>query len=190
LPKAKTPKLKVFQAQFGFFDTVIAVPSQAAALRAWGTHSNLFATGHARLAIDQAAIAAALERPGTLLRRAVGSNDPFRVEPTSLPKAPELAAAMPELASTPKAKPNEKPEPRPQPVRKPPPDRSRLDAAERALQELDKQHAREEADLRRQQEQLDAKRIAAQHTYAEAWKRATAAVISAREAYRKAGGAE
>ena len=129
MPKAKTPKLKVFQAQFGFFDTVIAVPSQAAALRAWGTHRNVFATGHARLATDQAAIAAALEHPGTLLRRAVGSNDPFRVEPTSLPKAPDLAAAMPELASAPKAKPKQKLEPKAQPVRKPMPDRSRLDAA-------------------------------------------------------------
>ena len=186
----KTPKLKVFQAQFGFFDTVIAVPSQAAALRAWGTHRNLFATGHARLATDEAAMAAALEHPGTLLRRAVGSNDPFRVEPTSLPKAPELAAAMPELASAANTKPNQKPEPRPQPVRKVPPDRSRLDAAETALQQLDEQHAQEEADLRREQEELDAKRIAAQHAFAETRKRAASAVISAREAYRKAGGTE
>ena len=77
MPKARTPKLKVFQAQFGFFDTVLAVPSQAAALRTWGTHQNLFAIGHAKLATDEAAIAAALEHPGTLLRRALGSHDPF-----------------------------------------------------------------------------------------------------------------
>ena len=35
-------KLKVSQAQFGFFDTVVAAPSQAAALRAWGVNQNLF----------------------------------------------------------------------------------------------------------------------------------------------------
>ena len=38
MPKTPTRKLKVFQTQFGFFDTVLAAPSQAAALRAWGTH--------------------------------------------------------------------------------------------------------------------------------------------------------
>src|SRR3954452_17807754 len=80
LPKTPTRKLKVFQAQFGFFDTVVAVPSQAAALRLWGTHQNLFATGHAKVVTDEAAIAAALEHPGTLLRRAVRSNDPFSIE--------------------------------------------------------------------------------------------------------------
>jgi len=186
LPKSSKRKLKVFQAQFGFFDTVLAAPSQAAALRAWGTHRNLFATGHAKLATDETAIAAALEDPGTLLRRAVGSNDPFSVEPTSLPKVPDLAAAMPEPESPPKAKPQ--PKPKPKPVRKPSPDRSQLNVAETALQELDDQHVREEADLRRQQEELDAKRAAAQQRYIEARKRATAEVTAAREAYRKAGG--
>src|SRR4051812_42655722 len=150
LPKSPKRKLKVFQAQFGFFDTVLAAPSQAAALRAWGTHRNLFASGHAKLATDEAALAAALEHPGTLLRRAVGSNDPFSVEPTSLPKVRDLAAGMPQSESPPKAKPQPKPKPKPQPVRKPPPDRSRLNAVEAALQALDEQRVREEADLRRQ----------------------------------------
>ena len=189
MPKTPKQKLKVFQAQFGFFDTVLAAPSQAAALRTWGTHRNLFATGHAKLATDEAAITAALERPGTLLRRAVGSNNPFSVEPTSLPKIPDLTAAMPELESQPEAKPQTKPKPKPQPVR-PPPDRSKLDAAEAVLQQLDKQHLREEADLRRQQEELERKMAVTQQSYLEARKRATAAVIAAREAYRKAGGTE
>lgn len=190
MPKTPNRKLKVFQAQFGFFDTVLAAPSQAAALRAWGTHRNLFATGHAKLATDEAAVAAALEHPGTLLRRALGSNDPFSVEPTSLPKVTDLAAAMPEPASPPKATQTQKPEPKPQPVGKPPPDRSRLEAAEAALRELDDQHVREEADLRRQQEALEAQRAAAQHNYVEERKRAATALVAAREAYRKAGGTD
>ena len=95
MPKTPTRKLKVFQAQFGFFDTILAAPSQAAALRAWGTHRNLFATGHAKLAADEAVIAAALEHPGTLLRRAVGSNDPYALEPASLPKIPDLPQPTP-----------------------------------------------------------------------------------------------
>jgi hypothetical protein len=178
LPKTPHRKLKVFQAQFGFFDTVLAAPSQAAALRAWGTHRNLFATGHAKVATDEATIAAALEHPGTLLRRAVGSNEPFALEPTSLPKIPPASIRPPPSKAKPKA----------EPVRRPPADRSRLDAAEAALGELDARRKREEADLRRQQEELDAKRMAAQQSYVDARKKATAAVIAAREAYRKAGG--
>lgn len=58
-------KLKVFQAQFGFYDTVVAAPSQAAALRAWGTHQDLFASGAATVTTDEAAIAAALAHPET-----------------------------------------------------------------------------------------------------------------------------
>jgi hypothetical protein len=78
----------------------------------------------------------------------VGSDDPFSVKPTSLPTVPELAAAMPEPASPQKAKQKQKPEPKPLPIRKPPPDRSRLDAAEGALRELDERRKQEEADLR------------------------------------------
>ena len=133
MPRTPTRKLKVFQAQFGFFDTVLAAPSHAAALRAWGTHRNLFATGHAKVATDEAAIAAALEHPGTLLRRAVGSNEPFALEPTSLPKIPDTPKAPP--AST--RPPPSKAKPKAEPVRRPPADRSRLDTAEAALGELD-----------------------------------------------------
>jgi hypothetical protein len=186
LPKTPTRKLKVFQAQFGFFDTVLAAPSQAAALRAWGTHRNLFATGHAKVATDDAAIAAALKHPGTLLRRALGSNEPFALEPTSLPKIPDLPVAAP-AAERPSAS---KSKPKSEPVRKPPADRSRLNAAEAVLGELDDQRKREEADLRRQQEELDTKRTAAQQNYVEAHKKATAAVVAARDAYRKAGGTD
>jgi hypothetical protein len=188
LPKTPTRKLKVFQARFGFFDTVLAAPSQAAALRAWGTHRNLFATGHATVATDEAAIAAALEHPGTLLRRAVGSKDPFALEPTSLPKIPDLPQPTP--ASKRPAPTKDMPKPKAEPDRRPSADRSRLDAAEATLGELDDRRKREEADLRRQQEELDAKRTAAQQSYVEARKRATGAVVAAREAYRKAGGTD
>ena len=184
VPKAATPKLKVFQAQFGFFETVIAVPSQAAALRAWGTDRNLFAAGDARIATEEGAIAAALEQPGTLLRRPVGSNDPFAIEPTGLPKIP----AEPKVTSASKSGAAAKRKPKADPVRRPPADRSKLDAAEAALRDVDERRKREEGDFRRQQEELDAERTAAQDAYVEARKRASAAVVAAREAYRKAGG--
>src|SRR5580698_3044684 len=85
---AKGRKLKVFQAPFGFHESVVAAPSQAAALRAWGSHQNLFAEGLAKVTTEAAAVEAALKHPETPLRRAIGSNDPFELEAASLPKVP------------------------------------------------------------------------------------------------------
>jgi len=171
-------KLKVFQAQFGFFDTVVAAPSQAAALRAWGTHQNLFASGEATVATDEAAIVAATAHPETPLRRAVGSTDPFVLEPTSLPTVPD--APKKAAAKAPKAKPVA--------PRRPPADRTKLHAAEKALRDLDEGRKREEAQLRREAEALESRRMAAQAAYVEARKTATSKVVDARSAYRQAGG--
>ena len=55
----KRPRLKVFQARFGFHDSVVAAVSQAAALRAWGVHQNLFADGQASITNDPRAVEAA-----------------------------------------------------------------------------------------------------------------------------------
>jgi hypothetical protein len=170
-------KLKVFQAQFGFYDTVVAASSQAAALRAWGTHQNLFASGEAKIAMDEAAEQAALKHPETPLRRAVGSKEPFQLEPASLPKLP---GARPAASARPKPKPVAPP--------KPPVDRTALDASEAALQKLDEDRKREEADLRRRQDELDAAKTTAQSAYVEGRKAATAAIVKARQAYRKDGG--
>jgi len=174
---AKSPgrRLKVFQAQFGFFDTVVAAPSQAAALRVWGTRQNLFTNGQARLATDDAAIQAAVQHPEILLRRAVGSSNPFVQEPVGLPEVP---AAPARRTSTPKPKPPPRPEA----------DRSRLDAAEAALTRLDRQRLSEEAGFRREAEALEARSAAAQDSYVDARKKAKAAVAAAETAYRKAGG--
>jgi hypothetical protein len=174
-------KLKVFQAQFGFYDTVVAAPSQAAALRAWGVNQNLFASGEAKVTTDEAAITAATAHPESPLRRAVGSSDPFALEPTSLPDVPDAP-------KKPAAKPAAKRMP-PPPAR-PPADRSKLDDAEKALGELDERRKREEADYRREAEDLETRRAAAQSAYVEARKGATSKVVDARTAYRKAGGAD
>jgi hypothetical protein len=182
LAKPAARKLKVFQAQFGFFDTVVAAPSQAAALRAWGIHQNLFAGGEARVSTDEATVKAALAHPGTPLRRAVGSSDPFVLEPTSLPKVPD-APERPSPAKT-KVAPTLKQPPKP----RPPADRSKLDAAEAALRNLDDRRKAQEAGLRAEEEALEAKRSKAQQAYVKARKAATAAVVEARQAYRAAGG--
>jgi len=172
-------KLKVFRAQFGFYDTVVAAPSQAAALRAWGTRQNLFASGDAALVDDEAAVAAALQHPETPLRRAVGSKDAFELEPTRLPKLPPAPRGS-------KVKPARKAAPVPAP--KPMADRSALDAAEAALRRFDDARRREETDLRRRQGELDDAKAAAQEAYVAGRKKATAAIVQARNAFRIAGG--
>jgi hypothetical protein len=175
-------RLKVFQAQFGFYDTVVAAPSQVAALRAWGTHQNLFANGDATLTTDEAAIAAALEHPETPLRRPVGSSDPFTLEPTALPKLPDApkrkkaAPAIPRRSSRHATR------------EAPPPDRSTLNAAEADLQKLEEARKREEADLRDRQDELDRERATAQAAYVAARKAAKKRVVVSRNAYLKAGG--
>jgi hypothetical protein len=173
---AKARKLKVFQAHFGFYDTVVAAPSQAAALRAWGVHRNVFADGQARLTTDEAAVAAATAQPETVLKRPVGSDGPFEVDPASLPEIPEAPPGKP-AGKTRRAAPA-----------KPPADRRTLDRAEAALRALDQRRKAEEAALSERQAALDAQRDAAQERYMEARRAASAQVVKARDAYRKAGG--
>lgn len=173
-------RLKVFLAQIGFYDTVVAAPSQVAALRAWGIHQDLFASGQARIATDEAAAQAALEHPETPLRRPVGSNDPFELQPKGLPKPP----VPPRRAAARKPKPTKA-----RPAR-PPADRSKLDAAEAALRDLDERRKAEEAELRREEAALESRRSAAQDAYVRARKAATTAAVAAREAYRRAGGSD
>ncbi|HZZ70375.1 MAG TPA: hypothetical protein VFE18_19565 [Phenylobacterium sp.] len=166
---SKSPKrrLKVFQAQFGFHDTVLAVSSQAEALRVWGTRQNLFAEGLAKLAEDRAAIEAALAHPGTPLRRPVGSNEAFELEPGGLPKPAESTALK---------------------TRAKPADRSSLTAAERALEALEDKRKRQAADLRRRRDELAAQADEAGKAYTAEREAATAKITAARAAYRKAGG--
>jgi hypothetical protein len=70
-------KLKTYQTSLGFFDLAIAAPSMKAALEAWGADSNLFHQGAARESDDPDVIAAAMKKPGVVLRRPVGSDGPF-----------------------------------------------------------------------------------------------------------------
>jgi hypothetical protein len=177
MAKAKARKLKVFQTSLGFNDSVIAVPSKAAALRAWGTHQDLFAQGFAKPATDQSAIDAALAHPETPLFRAVGSRDPFELKARSLPKVPD--APKPKRKAAAHNKPRKE---------EPPPDRSALDAAEAALKTLNDARREEEADFSRRFDALHREQEEARQTYLEARKRAEAAVLKARTAYRGAGG--
>jgi hypothetical protein len=70
-------KLKTYQTSLGFFDMAIAAPSMKAALEAWGADSNLFHQGAAKESDDPDVIAAAMKKPGVVLRRPVGSDGSF-----------------------------------------------------------------------------------------------------------------
>jgi hypothetical protein len=89
MAKSATRKLKVFQTRIGFHDYVVASPSRAAALRAWGTHRDLFAQGLADVATDPAVVEAALAHPETALKRPAGSSQPFSIDPAQ-PKIAEV----------------------------------------------------------------------------------------------------
>ena len=168
MPAARKRKLKVFQAPFGFYESVLAVPSKDAALRSWGTRQDLFAEGFAKPATDEDAIKAALAHPGTPLVRAVGSHDPFRVKARGLPKLP----------SEPKRPTRERPRP----------DRGRLDAAEAALRRLEDAFHRQDADIASRLEALKRERETLRRTFHEQRAAARADVTVARAAYRKASG--
>ena len=187
MAKAAASRLKVFQTQIGFFDTVVAVTSKQAALRAWGTRQNLFTGGDAMPAMDEAAVAAALKHPGVVLRRAAGSNAPFEVEPGSLPdvpKSPDKPADKNALKSA-GLKPEE---PKPAEKKPPPADRSGLDRAEAALHNLEAKRKREEDAFEHEQKALDERRRAARKTYEHDTKLAQQAISDERRHFRNAGG--
>jgi hypothetical protein len=81
-------RLKVYQTQLGFYDAIIAAPSQKAAAAAWRAGMERFRHGFAHVTEEPDAVKAAIARPGTVLRRPVGSKIPFSENPP-LPKVPK-----------------------------------------------------------------------------------------------------
>ncbi len=65
--------LKVFRTSIGFDDAYVAAPSRAAALRAWGSTRDLFATGAAEQVTDPAHMEEPLAQPGVVIRRSRGT---------------------------------------------------------------------------------------------------------------------
>jgi len=59
---------KVYEAHLGFYDTVVAAFSQKSALAAWGSSTDLFRMGIARITTDPAKVKAALAKPDLVLR--------------------------------------------------------------------------------------------------------------------------
>jgi hypothetical protein len=102
-------RLKTYQTSLGFFDLAVAAPSMKAALAAWGSTSNLFHQGFAKEATDPAIIAAATARPGVVLRRPVGSREPFSEHAGPPKHLPADRVTPPAARERPKRKPPEPP---------------------------------------------------------------------------------
>ena len=90
--------LKVFRAHLGFYDTIVAAPSQKAAAAAWGANPREFAHGFASVTQDVKAVEAALAQPGVVLRRPAGSQGPFKANPDK-PAAPKRTAKQKQNAA-------------------------------------------------------------------------------------------
>jgi colicin import membrane protein len=173
-------KLKVFAAPQGFYETVVAAPSQKAALEAWGTHQNLFESGMASVTTDAKAVEAALARPGEVLSRPAGSKDPFKPVGQAAPPKPPKAPPKPKVAKAAAAKPTPRP--------KPPADRGPLADAEQVLKAAEAARIREIAALQREREELE-RRIAQTERRLDAEvARAEKARARAEAAFVKAGG--
>lgn len=185
---ARSPRLKVYAAQFGFHDSVVAARSQAAALEAWGTRQNLFAEGKAAVTDDADAIAAAMAHAGIPLRRAVGSRDPFSLAPglPDVPDAPRRKTPALKGGGRTREPPADRardvaPKPRP-------PDRSALTAAQARLAAINAQRLDEVARLAERRAALDAEDAVARRRWIAERKAAQAAVAQAQRAFRAAGG--
>jgi rubrerythrin len=124
------PKLKVFRTSTGFHDAYVAAPGQKAALKAWGTESNLFAQGLAEQVTDEALMADALAQPGAVIKKLRGTEAEHFAALGPLPdkRKPKLAA---ETEPAPPLKPAKTKAPKP----KPRPSRDALDAADAALEQ-------------------------------------------------------
>lgn|SRR6476619_5646084 len=71
------PKVKVFTASLGFYETAVAARSQKMALAHWGVTRDLFREGSAKETHDPKAVQAAMRKVGMVVRRPIGFNGPF-----------------------------------------------------------------------------------------------------------------
>src|ERR1700722_2322174 len=144
--------LKTFITSMGFFDLAVAAPSMKAAMEAWGMKHNAFHRGTASQTNDRATIAAAMARPGTVVRRPVGTNEPFQRE-AALPAGFALPVGRPAPAAkskTAKGQPKKKPPARRAEKLRPAEDkRAAIISFEKARAQRDRARAKEEQAAKR-----------------------------------------
>ena len=125
--------LKVYRTAAGFHDAVVAAPSRAAALRAWGAAHDLFALGAAEETHDPKLVKLALATPGAVIKIARVDDGDATQPARNTPKSPSKAT-------------------------KPRPKRTLLDRAEADLAAIGTEFAAKRADLDRREAALAAER--------------------------------
>jgi hypothetical protein len=159
-------KLKVFRTMTGFHDAYVAAPSRAAALRAWGASTDLFAMGAAEEVTDPKLMEEPLSKPGEVIRQSRGSD------------AEHLAAAGPTAKAKGKASPASKPKPRPS--------RADLAKAEKRLEEAETARAKEEQAFELERAALREREEAARRRFGEKRRKLAAARQEQVDAYEAA----
>ena len=181
-----TRRLKVYTTRIGISDWAVAVPNQKQALKAWDVRENLFASGAARPVDDPAVIAAAMKTPGVPVA-APSQRKPYvpetksnvvRLDDRRKAKAPAARAA---LAPEREAKVMRRAE-----RRAPPPDPSKLNAAEDELRALDDEIKSQRKALARRKQDLERETESFEIDMATNRRRLERQLERAREAYERA----
>jgi hypothetical protein len=162
-------KLKVFRTAAGFHDAYVAASSRKAALAAWGSDADLFARGLAEEVTDAALTREPLAHPGEVIRRSRGSAEE---QLAALPMAAAKRASRPAKAE------------KSDPVRRP--DRTPLTAAERALEEAERDHRAALRALAQRQAALDREKAAAERAYAQTRDELESRKVAVEELYDRA----
>jgi hypothetical protein len=152
-------KLKVFVADDGFYEAAVAAPSMKAALAAWGFTHNAFAQGFAHKTDDQAAVTAALEKPGVVVRRPLGTRGAFKREPD----LPKIKGSKPAKA------------------RKRRVDRGALSAAKKALASAEREHRRQAERFAEERARIDREERQERADFEELKTRLDAAITEAKK---------
>jgi hypothetical protein len=100
-------RLKSYQTSIGFFDLAIAAPSMKAAAEAWGTDTDIFKKGFAKITDDPDVVAATMGKPGVILKRPVGSDQPFS-EHADLPQLRRIDRSQGCAPTRPKERPTKR----------------------------------------------------------------------------------
>lgn len=138
-------KLKVFRTAVGFHDAYVAAPSRKAALEAWGSDANLFATGAAEEVTDPALTKAPLATPGQVVKLPRGTTAEHIA---ALPKAsPHAQPSKAKWQQQEAAAEHYIPQPRPS--------RDKLDAALEALAQCKSRYDRAMAEIEEKRRKLD-----------------------------------
>lgn len=141
-------KLKVFRTTIGFHDAYVAAPSRAAALRAWGADTDLFAMEAAEEVGEPALMKRALADPGVVIKQARGT------------AAEHLAADDTKVKSGPSAPAKAKTQ-KPKPL----PNRLKLEAVEMRLADAQSRFDRAKKELDDEAARLVARRRAMEHEH-------------------------